>query len=315
MDLSRLAGIRVLVVGDVMLDRYWYGDVNRISPEAPVPVVAIGRTEDRPGGAANVAGNVAALDASCRLLSVVGEDDNGSQLAELLATTRIESRLHRDRSSSTTVKLRVLARNQQLIRLDLETPPGHEILAACLEDYRRWLEETDVVIISDYGKGGLAHVSEMIAHAGAHGVPVIVDPKGRDFSRYRGASLITPNRREFEEMVGECSDEGVLHKRAHSLVGELELEGLLLTRSEKGMTLFLRNGSVIHSDARAREVYDVTGAGDTVIAVFSLARTAGLTDTDALTLANTAAGVVVGRLGTASVTRAELEQALVQSSS
>jgi len=298
-----------------MLDRYWYGDVSRISPEAPVPVVAIGRTEDRPGGAANVAVNVAALDATCRLLSVVGEDEAGSRLSELLAASRIENRLLRDTSSSTTVKLRVLARNQQLIRLDQETPPGHEILAACLADFRNWLKDTDVVIISDYGKGGLTHIAEMIAAARAKGVPVIVDPKGRDFSRYRGASLITPNRREFEEIVGECPDEKELVHRAQTLIVDLGLEGLLLTRSEKGMTLFLSNGSVLHSDARAREVYDVTGAGDTVIAVFAVARTAGLADTDALALANTAAGVVVGRLGTASVSRTELEQAAVRSSS
>jgi rfaE bifunctional protein kinase chain/domain len=276
-------------------------------------VVAIGTTEDRPGGAANVASNVAALDASCRLLSVVGDDENGAQLAELLAATRIDSRLHRDTSSSTTVKLRVLARNQQLIRLDLEAPPGHEILASCLEDFRKSLEEADVVIISDYGKGGLAHIEEMIALAQARSVPVIVDPKGRDFSRYRGASLITPNRREFEEMAGECPDENTLIQRAHALVTDLELEGLLLTRSEKGMTLFLRDGAVVHSDASAREVYDVTGAGDTVIAVYAVARTAGITDQDALTLANAAAGIVVGRLGTASVTRAELEKVLGQS--
>src|SRR5688572_11340044 len=197
---------RVLVVGDVMLDRYWFGDVGRISPEAPVPVVRIDRIEERPGGAANVARNAAALGAAVSLLSVVGSDEAGTRLKRLLGKESIEARLHRDRSIATTIKLRVIGRQQQLLRVDFETPPSHEVLASKLKDFAGMLRSADAVILSDYGKGGLAHISRMIALARRAGKPVLVDPKGEDYSRYRGATIITPNRAEFRHVVGGRSE-------------------------------------------------------------------------------------------------------------
>ncbi len=311
-DLSRVPGVRVLVVGDVMLDRYWFGGVERISPEAPVPVIAVQTTEERAGGAANVAFNVARLGAHCRLLSVVGEDEAGANLRALLEKSGIDCRLHTDKDFCTTAKLRIISRNQQLLRADFERSPGHEVLARCLDDFRQLVGDSDVVILSDYGKGGLKHIVEMIGLARTHGVPVMIDPKGRDFTRYRGATMITPNRREFEDVAGECESEQELEDKARALVRELAIEQLLITRSEKGMSLYGADGDVLHSPARARDVYDVSGAGDTVIATIAVARAAGASLADALHLANTAAGVVVGKLGTAAVTRAELEHALAE---
>ncbi len=294
----RLRRARLLVVGDVMLDRYWFGEVNRISPEAPVPVVKVDRVEERPGGAANVARNVAALGAKTALLSVVGRDEAGRSLHQLLKREGIAASLHDDATVSTTVKLRVIGRQQQLLRADFETVPGHEVLASKLKDYRRLLKACDVVILSDYGKGGLAHIARMIALARRAGKPVLVDPKGEDYSRYRGATLITPNRAELRAVTGGWTSEGMLNARAQALRRRLGLGGLLVTRSEEGMTLY-RSGSRLHVPAQAREVYDVSGAGDTVIAVTGVMLAAGLDLENAVRIANRAAGIVVGRFGTA----------------
>ncbi|NOZ10100.1 MAG: D-glycero-beta-D-manno-heptose-7-phosphate kinase [Gammaproteobacteria bacterium] len=309
-DLSTLTRARVMVVGDVMLDRYWFGRVDRISPEAPVPVVAVGETQERPGGAANVASNVTALGSSCILISVVGDDDSGAKLRSLLHTQQVDCRLSKDPETSTTVKLRIMSHNQQLMRLDFESAPSHEILERCLEDYKTALSDVDIVLFSDYGKGGLVHMEKMISLARDADLKVIVDPKGRDYGRYRGASMVTPNRREFEDLVGTCHSNDELSDHAYQLIRDCGFDSLLLTRSEEGVSLYRNDGTELHCAAMAREVYDVTGAGDTVIAVLAASLAAGINDKDALALANTAAGVVVGKLGTASASRQEIELAL-----
>ena len=296
---------RILVVGDVMLDRYWFGDVARISPEAPVPVVRVTRIEERPGGAANVARNCAALGARAQLLSVIGGDEAGTRLSELVEEAGVRANLHRDASMETTVKLRVIGRQQQLLRIDFETPPSSEVLASKLADFEAALPECDAVILSDYGKGGLAHIATMIGLARAAGKQVLVDPKGDDYSRYRGAHVVTPNLGELREVVGSWRDEADLAARVWKLREELSLDALLLTRSEQGMTLFDERGAM-HVPAQAREVYDVSGAGDTVIAALAVMLAAGATLTEAVRLANRAAGIVVGKLGTAVATCAEL---------
>jgi rfaE bifunctional protein kinase chain/domain len=294
----------VLVVGDVMLDRYWFGEVSRISPEAPVPVVLISNEDQRLGGAANVAWNCKELGARTRLLSVVGRDEPGQALEKLLKSMGIEASLHRDRGLSTTQKLRVIGRRQQLLRIDFERPPSREVLASKLEDFKRALPECDVVILSDYGKGGLAHIVEMIRAARRAAKRVLIDPKGDDYARYKGASIITPNVAELREVVGTWKDEKDLKSRAQALRDKLGLEALLLTRGEDGMTLF---GKKIFSvKAEKREVLDVTGAGDTVIATLAVMLAAGAGLENAVRIANRAAGIVVGKLGTATATPAEL---------
>jgi rfaE bifunctional protein kinase chain/domain len=295
----------VLVVGDVMLDRYWFGEVSRISPEAPVPVVLVSREDERLGGAANVAWNCQALGARTRLLSVVGRDEPGARLARLLKAKRIDASLHRDARLATTQKLRVIGRRQQLLRIDFEKPPSREVLASKLEEFKRALPETDVVVLSDYGKGGLEHIAEMIRGARRAGKRVLVDPKGDDYSRYRGASVITPNMSELREVVGRWKDERDLKARAQALVGKLGLEALLLTRGEGGMTLFQKTRATTIK-AEAREVFDVTGAGDTAIAALSVMLAAGAKMEAAVRIANRAAGIVVGKLGTAVATHAEV---------
>lgn len=296
---------RVLVVGDVMLDRYWYGAVDRISPEAPVPVVRVTREEERGGGAANVALNVAALGAQATLLTVVGEDEASHKLEKLLAQTGVRTELRRDGALKTTVKLRIIGRQQQLIRLDFENTPDKEVLASQTARFEELLTTHDAVLFSDYGKGGLAHVSDMIAKARALGKPVLIDPKGSDYSRYQGATVITPNRAELQEVVGGWSTEAQLLYKAQSLRAQLGLTALLLTRSEEGMSLY-EDGGASHVSAQAREVFDVTGAGDTVIATMAVLLGAGLTLRQALPWANRAGGVVVGKFGTATVTLKEL---------
>jgi rfaE bifunctional protein kinase chain/domain len=300
---------RVLVVGDVMLDRYWFGEVSRISPEAPVPVVKVERTEERPGGAANVARNCAALGAKAFLLSVVGADEAGQSLARLLVTEGIETSLHEDAELSTTIKLRVVARQQQLLRIDFENCPAHEVLRAKLADFERQLPGCDVVILSDYGKGGLAHIGEMIRLARAAGKPVLVDPKGEDFARYAGATLLTPNRAELRQVIGRWESEADLGEKAARLCETLGLDALLVTRSEEGMSLF-RGGQVLHEPAQAREVYDVSGAGDTVIASMAVMLASGTDMHQAMRLANRTAGIVVGKLGTAVASLDELRDTL-----
>jgi len=300
---------RILVAGDVMLDRYWFGEVSRISPEAPVPVVKVERTEERPGGAANVARNCAALGAKVTLLSVVGADEAGQSLARLMAAEGIETSLHEDAELSTTIKLRVVGRQQQLLRIDFENCPAHEVLRAKLADFERQLPDCDAVILSDYGKGGLAHIGEMVRLARAAGKPVLVDPKGEDYVRYAGATLLTPNRAELRQVIGRWKDEDDLAARAGRLLRELGLAALLVTRSEEGMTLF-RDGETVHEPAQAREVYDVSGAGDTVIATLATMLASGADLPAAMRLANRAAGIVVGKLGTAVATREELRGVL-----
>ncbi len=299
---------RILVVGDVMLDRYWFGDVHRISPEAPVPVLKVSRVEERPGGAANVARNITSLGANCTLLSVVGADEAGDCLQRLLTEQGgVKALLHRDEGFSTIVKLRAIARQQQLLRIDFETPPSHEVLKAKLAEFKVNLPDCDVVILSDYGKGGLAHIAEMIKAARAAGKPVLVDPKGDDYARYQGATLLTPNRSEFHDVAGSWNSEAELTAKAEKLRTELHLDALLVTRSEEGMSLF-RAGSVLHEPTQAREVFDVSGAGDTVIATLAVMLASGAELGDAVRIANRAAGIVVGKLGTAVVSREEILQ-------
>jgi D-glycero-beta-D-manno-heptose-7-phosphate kinase len=288
-----------------MLDRYWFGEVSRISPEAPVPIVLIGKEEQRLGGAANVAWNCKELGARTRLLSVVGRDEPGAQLARLLKKEGIEASLHRDAKLDTTQKLRVIGRRQQLLRIDFEKPPSSEVLAAKLEEFKGVLADCDVVILSDYGKGGLTHITDMLRAARKADKRVLVDPKGDDYSRYKGASIITPNLAELREVVGTWKDEKDLKGRAQALREKLGLEALLLTRGEQGMTLFKKSGSVTIA-AEAREVFDVTGAGDTVIATLAVMLAAGAGLEAAVRLANRAAGIVIGKLGTATATREEL---------
>ena len=309
--LPDLSKARLLVVGDVMLDRYWFGEVSRISPEAPVPVVKVERTEERPGGAANVARNATALGARATLLSVVGDDEAGVRLRELLEAEHVVPSLHRDPSIPTTVKLRVIGRHQQLLRVDFETPPTREVLADKLADFQMLLTDCDVLVLSDYGKGGLTHIVQMIELARAAKKIILVDPKGDDYSRYHGASIVTPNRAELREVVGRWKDEDDMTARAQALRRELGAEALLVTRSEEGMSLYQESG-VLHEAARAQELADVTGAGDTVIAALAAMLASGAGLPEAMHVANRAAGIVVGKLGTAVVHREELQAALAQ---
>jgi D-glycero-beta-D-manno-heptose-7-phosphate kinase len=302
---QRMAQARVLVVGDAMLDRYWHGAVERISPEAPVPVVRVSAEEERIGGAANVAYNVSMLGAQASFLGVVGDDEPGQRLESLLTGTGIRTHLKRDAGLRTTVKLRVIGRQQQLLRMDFENEPDHEVLALQTEAFAQLLPQQDAVLFSDYGKGGLAHIPAMIASARAASKTVLIDPKGSDYGRYSGASVITPNRAELQDVVGRWHGEDDLRKRAHRLREELGLQALLLTRSEEGMTLFDDEGEFTVK-AQAREVFDVTGAGDTVIATLAAMVAAGLSIREAVPIANRAGGIVVGKFGTATVSYEEL---------
>ena len=302
---EKIASARVLVVGDTMLDRYWYGAVDRISPEAPVPVVRVTRTEERMGAAANVAYNIVKLGAQASLLSVVGEDEASHILENLVAKTGIKPYFGRDANLKTTVKLRVIGRQQQLLRLDFENTPECEVLVSQSTTFETLYPAHQVVLFSDYGKGGLAHVVTMISQARAAGKTVLVDPKGSDFDRYRNASVITPNRAELEQVIGPWSSEAELRTKTHKLRLALHLEALLVTRSEEGMTLFDAHGE-LHVPTVAREVFDVTGAGDTVIATLATMVAAGLSLRDAVPIANLAAGIVVGKFGTATVDYSEL---------
>ena len=300
-----LRGARVLVVGDVMLDRYWFGDVERISPEAPVPVVRVARTDDRLGGAANVARNVAALGAAASLIGVIGADEPGDCVRRLLEASGVAPHLFVDAAVKTTIKLRVIGRTQQLLRIDFENKPTDDALLAKLDEFERVVSDHDVVVFSDYGKGGLTHIPRMIAAARAAGRRVLVDPKGSEYARYRGAHIITPNRAELREVVGRWADEAELTTKAQALRRDLGLEALLVTRSEEGMSLY-GEGSTLNVPTVAREVFDVSGAGDTVIATMAAALAAGASLEDAVRLSNQAAGIVVGKLGTAVVTADEL---------
>ena len=302
---EQLRQAKVLVVGDAMLDRYWFGSVDRISPEAPVPVVRIQREEERLGGAANVALNVQTLGAQASLLTVVGEDEPARTLRRLLEQQGVRTVLGSDPKLYTIVKLRVIGRSQQLIRVDFENIPAHEVLAGLLEQFGKELRSHNAVLFSDYGKGGLTHIPRMIALARAAGIPVLVDPKGSDYQRYAGATVVTPNRAEFAQVIGPWNTEAELRERAHNLRASHRLDAVLLTRSEDGMTLFDAQGELSVA-ADAREVFDVTGAGDTVIATLAALLAAGFTLRQAVPWANRAGGLVVGKFGTASLNFAEL---------
>ncbi len=303
--LAQIADCRILVVGDVMLDRYWHGEVVRISPEAPVPVVHIQREENRLGGAANVALNLKTVGSQVTLLSMVGQDEAAQRLCELLQQHGICSELDRDPGMETIVKLRVIGRSQQMLRIDFEKEPDHEVLGNMLGRFAALLPLHDVVLFSDYGKGGLAHIPQMIRMAKDACKPVLVDPKGVDYSRYAGATVMTPNRAELAQVAGSWQSEAQLQSKAEAICHQLGLQALLLTRSEEGMTLFAADQ--VHSiPAQAREVADVTGAGDTVIATFALMLACGLSLEQAMYWANHAAGLIVAKFGTASLTYQEL---------
>jgi D-beta-D-heptose 7-phosphate kinase/D-beta-D-heptose 1-phosphate adenosyltransferase len=301
---------RVLIVGDVILDRYWYGTTARISPEAPVPVVHVKKTEDRPGGAGNVAINVTSLGAHATLIGVTGDDAEAVTLQQQLMERRVSCVFSKSRDVKTVTKLRVLSQQQQLIRLDFEDPASIQQTSSLFADFEAQLEFADVVVLSDYAKGAITDASRFIQLARAAGKQVLVDPKGSDFSRYHGASLITPNLKEFEAVVGPSGSDEELADKAIKLCNSLALDALLVTRSEQGMTLVQANGVVTHLPAKAREVFDVTGAGDTVIGTLAASLAAGHNLVHATALANTAAGIVVGHVGAASVTLQELEAAL-----
>ena len=306
-DFSRA---RVLVVGDLMLDRYWYGDTSRISPEAPVPVVHVGNIEERPGGAGNVALNICSLGSAAKVIGLTGDDEAARSLEQCLAPHGVDCYFEKLPGYHTVTKLRVLSRHQQLIRMDFEDgfcgcdPKG------LLTRYHDSLTEADVVVLSDYGKGSLQAIEPLIAVAVAANKPVVIDPKGTDFSRYRGATLLTPNLSEFEAVVGKCANDAEIEQKGEQLRREFGLQALLITRSERGMTLIRADHKALHIPTRAREVYDVTGAGDTVISVMAAAMAAGDDMPDAMQLANLAAGIVVGKLGTATVTVTELQRAV-----
>jgi len=312
LEMPRFHHARVLVLGDIMLDRYWEGPTARISPEAPVPVVRVEHITDRPGGAANVALNVAALGSASRLGGFCGDDEEAGSLQEMLAAAGVDCALTRLPGQATTTKLRVISRHQQLLRLDFEElSPGADT-AGLVARLPALLEGCDVLVLSDYAKGALDAPAPLIAVARERNIPVLVDPKGSDFSRYRGATLLTPNLQELETVVGPCPTEAELVTRGQRLMAELGFAALLVTRGEHGMTLLRPGQEELHLPARTREVFDVTGAGDTVIAVLAAALAAGSELAQAAALANIAAGIVVGKLGTASVSAPELRRALQQ---
>lgn len=301
------ARVRVLVVGDVMLDRYWFGEVERISPEAPVPVVHVGKREDRLGGAANVARNAAALGATVTLAGIVGRDEPGQVVHTMLEQAGITPELiDDDHTHPTTLKMRVLGRQQQMVRVDFEGRPSEGCVQALTDRVKQLMADHDVIVLSDYDKGALAEVADLIGKARELGLPTLVDPKGVDYSRYRGASLVTPNRSEMQQAVGQWRGEEDLAARAQQLREQLALQALLVTRSEQGMTLFM-DDACHHVDAQAHEVFDVSGAGDTVLATLAVVRGTGASWVDAMRWANRAGGIVVGKLGTSTVTVEELQ--------
>jgi rfaE bifunctional protein kinase chain/domain len=302
---NRLKSTRILVVGDVMLDRYWFGSADRISPEAPVPVVRVDKTEYRLGGAGNVALNIAKQGVRVNLISVRGDDQEGRELESLLERNHIESHLLIDKQLSTTIKTRVIAQHQQLVRIDFESTPTHEVLNQALKRYVDLVSDADAIVFSDYGKGGLQHIAQMIREANKADKCVLVDPKGVDFERYCGASYITPNKSELRNVVGPWESEKELTQKVNTLRRDLGLTGVLVTRSEEGMSLF-REGHSLNFPTSAQEIYDVSGAGDTVIGVFAAMLASGCDVEESVAFANRAAGIVVGKLGTATVNFDEL---------
>ena len=308
LEIPKFDAARVLVVGDVMLDRYWHGATSRISPEAPVPVVKVGNAEDSPGGAGNVALNLAALGAAATLVGLVGLDEAGEELETRLRAAGVLCDFEKVADKPTITKLRIVSRHQQLIRLDFEEAFDISSAQAVNAKVAALLDGTDVVIVSDYNKGALAAVSALITQARKQGVRVLVDPKGEDFTKYRGATLLTPNLHEFEQVMGACESEEDLVAKGRLLIKELELEALLVTRGEHGMSLIRANEAELHIPARARDVFDVTGAGDTVISVLGAALAAGAGLPEAVALSNIAAGLAVTRVGTVAVSGPELRR-------
>lgn len=306
-DFSRA---NVLVIGDLMLDRYWHGNTTRISPEAPVPVVLVGDAEERAGGSGNVALNIAALGAHAEVMGYTGDDEAANVLQQILTSAGVQCAFERVPDSSTVTKLRVISRHQQLIRLDFEDGFSNQRSDLLLARAAKDMAKAGAVVLSDYGKGTLRDIPALIKAARTAKVPVLIDPKGTDFERYRHATLITPNLSEFEAVVGHCESDQVIEERGMNLLRDIELEALLVTRSERGMTLFMKDRKPMHLPTHAQEVFDVTGAGDTVIATLAAAIAAGADMPSAMALANLAAGVVVGKLGTATVTPAEIQRAM-----
>ncbi len=301
---------KVLIIGDLMLDRYWHGDTSRISPEAPVPVVLVKGAEERAGGAGNVALNIAALGASSSVIGYTGQDEAADSLQTLLQSAGVHCLFERLADCKTVTKLRVLSRHQQLIRLDFEDGFTASRPEQLRDHAAQAMRNASAVVMSDYGKGTLADVPQLIAAARQQKIPILIDPKGTDFERYRNATLITPNLHEFEAVVGRCEHDAAIVEKGMALIEQLGLQALLVTRSERGMTLLQRNAAPLHLPTHAREVFDVTGAGDTVIAVLAASLAAGVPLEEATALANVAAGIVVGKVGTATVSPQELQLAL-----
>lgn len=298
--------IKILVIGDMMLDRYLFGDTSRISPEAPIPIVKISHSEDKPGGAANVALNIAAMGANVVLLGAVGNDEAASTLQQQLTAAKVEHEFYKDNKINTIIKLRVLSRHQQLLRLDFEKPLHTSLQSTLLAKFESFMNRVDLVILSDYQKGTFSNAQAFIQCARKYNIPVLVDPKGKDFASYQHAKIITPNLKEFEAVVGPCKTEEEIINKGRQLITELNLEALLITRSEEGMTLIQKDNDT-HLPAYAREVYDVTGAGDTVIATLGVALAAQLALINAIALANLAASLAVAKLGAATVSSPELQ--------
>ncbi|MFL2840704.1 MAG: bifunctional D-glycero-beta-D-manno-heptose-7-phosphate kinase/D-glycero-beta-D-manno-heptose 1-phosphate adenylyltransferase HldE [Pseudohongiellaceae bacterium] len=308
LDIPRFDTTRILVVGDVMLDRYWHGDALRISPEAPVPIVKIDNIEDSPGGAANVALNIAALGAACNLTGVIGDDAAGKSLQQALSAAEIEYNFHLSSESPTITKLRVLSHHQQLIRLDFEENFNSEDSEHLNNKINALLQNVDIVIFSDYKKGSLQGIKKFISLIKHAGIPILIDPKGDDFSQYKGATLLTPNLKEFEIIVGKCATEEELVNKAQLLIKELDLEALLVTRGEHGMSLIRQGEAELHFPARSKGVFDVTGAGDTVISVLAASLGVGKPLPEAVALSNIAAGIAVSKVGTVAVSGPELRR-------
>jgi len=315
MHLPPFENANVLVVGDLMLDRYWHGGTSRISPEAPVPVVHVNQNDERAGGACNVALNIATLGAKCTVMGLCGDDEAARVLESMLAKVGVNTEFVRMPGNSTVTKLRVMSRSQQLMRLDFEDGFIGQDLSELEKTFEAQLQGHNIVVCSDYGKGSLREVKKLIALCNEKNIPVLVDPKGIDFEKYTGASLITPNLSEFEAVVGHCESEDELVSKANELTEQFDVAALLVTRSEHGMSLMQRDYDPVHIPTQAREVFDVTGAGDTVISTLAASLGAGATLERAMVLSNLAAGVVVAKSGTASVSPAELESAIEQSSS
>ena len=303
--LEKIQNKKILVVGDLMLDRYWFGEVNRISPEAPVPVVRVIKKEDRLGGAGNVARNVVSLGAQATLVGIVGVDEGGERIQDLAEEMGVNAVLSLDQQINTTLKMRILGRKQQMLRVDFEHEPTEYSLRDLYSSLETLIPEHDVLVLSDYAKGVLKYIDSIIAVAVEHGLTVLVDPKGNDYEAYTHANLLTPNQLEMAQAVGPWNTEEELHEKAQALRAKLSLEALLVTRSEKGMTLFADDG-VHHVNAEAQEVFDVSGAGDTVLATMAVTRAAGLPWSEAIKWANKAGGIVVGKVGTSMVSAEEL---------